>query len=85
MRHVPINPALFLTHRQQLTALLPPQSLVIMHAADLLPTSGDGTLKIHPASDLFWLSGIEQEESVLDTERKQKMLKEKMSIAHFQL
>ena len=28
MRHVPINPALFLTHRQQLTALLPPQSLV---------------------------------------------------------
>ena len=65
MRHVPINPALFLTHRQQLTALLPPQSLVIMHAADLLPTSGDGTLRLHPACDLFWLTGIEQEESVL--------------------
>jgi Xaa-Pro aminopeptidase len=65
MRHVPINPALFLTHRQQLTALLPPQSLVVMHAADLLPTSGDGTLRLHPACDLFWLTGIEQEESVL--------------------
>ena len=65
MRHAPINPSLFLTHRQQLAALLPPQSLVVVHAADLLPTSGDGTLRLHPASDLFWLTGIEQEESVL--------------------
>jgi Xaa-Pro aminopeptidase len=65
MRHAPINPSLFVSHRRQLTALLPPQSLVIVHAADLLPTSGDGTLRLHPASDLFWLTGIEQEESVL--------------------
>ena len=65
MRHAPIKPSLFLTHRQHLTALLPPQSLVVVHAADLLPTSGDGTLRLHPASDLFWLTGIEQEESVL--------------------
>ena len=65
MRHAPIKPSLFLTHRQQLTSLLPPQSLVVVHAADLLPTSGDGTLRLHPASDLFWLTGIEQEESVL--------------------
>jgi Xaa-Pro aminopeptidase len=65
MRHAPIHPSLFGSHRRQLTALLPPQSLVIVHAADLLPTSGDGTLRLHPASDLFWLTGIEQEESVL--------------------
>jgi Xaa-Pro aminopeptidase len=39
--------------------------VAIVHAADILPTSGDGALKIHPASDLFWLSGVEQEESVL--------------------
>jgi Xaa-Pro aminopeptidase len=38
---------------------------VVVHAADVLPTSGDGTLRLQPASDLFWLSGIEQEESVL--------------------
>ncbi|MEX0688540.1 MAG: hypothetical protein WD072_07725 [Pirellulales bacterium] len=31
----------------------------------MLPTSGDGMLKVQPASDLFWLSGIEQEESAL--------------------
>jgi len=65
MRHPPIPPSLFVLHRRQLTALLPPQSLVVVHAADLLPTTGDGTLRLHPAGDLFWLSGVEQEESVL--------------------
>ncbi|MFM7292456.1 MAG: aminopeptidase P family protein [Planctomycetia bacterium] len=65
MRHAPINPALFVSHRRQLTAHLPERSLVIVHAADVLPTTGDGTLRLHPASDLFWLTGIEQEESVL--------------------
>jgi len=65
MRHAPIDPALFVAHRRRLAAALPPRSVAIVHAADVLPTSGDGTLRLHPASDLFWLSGIEQEESVL--------------------
>ena len=65
MRHAPIDPTLFLSHRRQLAALLPRQSLVIVHAADVLPTNGDGTLRLQPAGDLFWLCGIEQEESVL--------------------
>jgi Xaa-Pro aminopeptidase len=39
--------------------------VAIVHAADVPPTTGDGTRKTHPASDLFWLTGIEQEESVL--------------------
>jgi len=65
MRHAPIDPALFIEHRRLLSSRLPPRSLAIVHAADVLPTTGDGTLTIHPASDLFWLTGIEQEESVL--------------------
>jgi Xaa-Pro aminopeptidase len=65
MRHAPIDPGLFIDNRRKLTALLPRQALVIVHAADVLPTTGDGTLRLHPSGDLFWLSGIEQEESVL--------------------
>jgi Xaa-Pro aminopeptidase len=65
MRHTPIDSELFAANRRRLVQQLPAGSLAIVHAADVLPTSGDGTLKIHPASDLFWLSGIEQEESVL--------------------
>ena len=65
MRHAPIDPQLFAANRRRLVAQLPPGALAVVHAADILPTSGDGTLRLHPASDLFWLSGIEQEESVL--------------------
>jgi Xaa-Pro aminopeptidase len=65
MRHAPIDPELFAANRRRLVPLLPDKALAIVHAADVPPTSGDGTLKLHPASDLFWLSGIEQEESVL--------------------
>lgn len=65
MRHAPIDPGLFADHRRKLTTLLPRQALAIVHAADVLPTNGDGTLRLYPSGDLFWLSGIEQEESVL--------------------
>jgi len=65
MRHDPIDPALFVAHRRRLVELLPPRSVAVVHAADILPTAGDGTLRLHPAADLFWLTGIEQEESVL--------------------
>ena len=65
MRHAPLDPDLFTTNRRRLAQLLPSKSLAVLHAADVVPSSGDGTLKMHPASDLFWLSGVEQEESVL--------------------
>jgi len=65
MRHAPIDPALFTAHRGRLAALLPPRSVAVVHAADPMPATGDGTLRYHPAADLFWLTGVEQEESVL--------------------
>ncbi|MEI8370290.1 MAG: aminopeptidase P family protein [Planctomycetia bacterium] len=65
MRHAPIDNALFVSHRRQLVAQLPPRSIAIVHAADILPQTGDGTFPIYPAADLFHLAGIEQEESVL--------------------
>lgn len=65
MRHAPIDPQLFVSHRARLRPLLPARCVAVVHAADILPTCEDGSLRIHPASDLFWLSGIEQEESVL--------------------
>jgi len=65
MRHLPIDPKLFVGHRDRLKSLLAPGSLAIVNANDVLPTNADGTLLIHPNADLFWLSGIEQEESIL--------------------
>ena len=65
MRHAPIESILFTENRARLRAQLPPNSLVIVNAADIHPTNADGTMPYHPASDLFYLSGVEQEESIL--------------------
>ena len=65
MRHSPINPKLFIENRERLKKLLPPKSLAVINANDVLPTNADGSLPLHPNSDLFYLSGIEQEESIL--------------------
>jgi Xaa-Pro aminopeptidase len=65
MRHAPIDPTLFATNRRRLVEHLSGHAVAIVHAADVPPTTGDGSRKPHPASDLFWLTGIEQEESVL--------------------
>jgi Xaa-Pro aminopeptidase len=65
MRHAPIDSAVFVANRRRLLELLPKRGVAIVHAADVLPTTGDGTMRYHPAGDLFWLTGIEQEESVL--------------------
>ncbi len=65
MRHTPLDPTLFAVNRRRLTERLPGRAMAVVHAADVTPTTGDGTRRMHPASDLFWLTGIEQEESVL--------------------
>ncbi|HTN75107.1 MAG TPA: Xaa-Pro aminopeptidase [Pirellulaceae bacterium] len=65
MRHAPIDSALFVENRQHLKALLKPKSLAVVNANDILPTNADGSLAMQPNSDLFYLSGIEQEESIL--------------------
>lgn len=65
MRHAQIDPALFSKHRDRLRDLLPPRCVAILHAADIMPTSADGTMRHHAAPDLFHLTGIEQPESML--------------------
>ncbi len=65
MRYLPIDPALFVANRQRLTALLKPQSLVIVNANDILPTNADGTVAFRQNNDLFYLSGVDQEETRL--------------------
>ncbi len=80
MRHDPIDPQLFIDNRRRLARLLPPGSLAVVNANDILPTNADGTLPAPANSDLFHLSGVEQEESILllfpdaDDERQREIL-----------
>ena len=65
MRYEPIDSGLFIKNREKLKGLLKPNSIVVVHANDILPTNADGTLILHQNRDLFYLSGVNQEEAVL--------------------
>lgn len=65
MRPTPIDPALFTGNRERLRQLLPPNAIAVVNANDVLPTNADGTLPLRANSDLFYLTGVEQEESIL--------------------
>ena len=42
-----------------------PNSLAVVNANDVLPTNADGSLPLVANTDLFYLTGVEQEESIL--------------------
>jgi Xaa-Pro aminopeptidase len=65
MRYRSLAPQMFATHRQELKNLMLPNSLAVVNANDILPANADGTLLLRPNSDLFYLAGIEQEETIL--------------------
>ncbi|HVV72056.1 MAG TPA: Xaa-Pro aminopeptidase [Verrucomicrobiae bacterium] len=65
MRYRPINPDLFTQNRANLGKLMLPNSLAALNSNDILPTNADGTLALRQNSDLFYLTGIDQEESLL--------------------
>jgi len=65
MRHKSIKNKLFTQNRKRIIDLMESKSLAVVNANDVLPTNADGTLSMHPNADLFFLSGIEQEESIL--------------------
>jgi Xaa-Pro aminopeptidase len=57
--------SLFSRNRKNLAAQMLPNSLAVVNANDILPTNADGSLVMRPNSDLFYLTGVEQEESIL--------------------
>lgn len=65
MRYSPLSASLFTAARKRLRKKLPPGSIVILQANDIYPTNADGTMLFHQSSDLFYLSGVDQEETIL--------------------
>ena len=65
MRYENIGKELFSTNRKRLSKELKSGSLALFNSNDIMPTNADGTMSFRQNSDLFYLSGIEQEESIL--------------------
>jgi len=65
VRYEPIDSQFFLRNRERLRSLLKPNSIVILRANDILPTNADGTMAFKQNTDLFYLTGVDQEDTVL--------------------
>lgn len=65
LRYQPISASFYQSNRNRLAAQLPAGSLVIVHSNDIYPTNADGTMAHHQNANLFYLTGIDQEETVL--------------------
>jgi len=65
MRYHKLDKELFTKNRAKFTSHLKPSSLAIFTSQDIYPTSADGHLPFKQHSDILYLSGADQEESIL--------------------
>ena len=65
MKYLQIKSDLFINNRKRFVKELKPNSLAIFNANDVMPTNADGSMGFVQNSDLFWLTGIDQEETIL--------------------
>lgn len=65
MKYLPLNPEIFIQNRKRFVERMDKHSIAIFNSNDELPTNGDALHRFKQNSDLFWLTGIEQEDSML--------------------
>ncbi len=65
MKYLPLNPEIFITNRKRFVAKMEKNAIAIFNSNDELPTNGDALYPFKQNSDLYWLTGIVQEDSML--------------------
>jgi len=65
MKYEQIDKKLFVENRKLFSIKLKENTLAIFNANDIMPTNADGTVPFRQNNDLFWLCGVDQEETVL--------------------
>ena len=65
MKYLPVNGEIFINSRKNFVKHLKPQSLAIFHSNDEFPRSGDQFFLFKQNPDFFYLTGIDQEQSIL--------------------
>jgi len=65
MKYLSIDNKLFCVNRERYKALLQTDSLAFFNSNDEMPKNGDGSFPFRQNSDFFYLTGIDQEQSIL--------------------
>ncbi|WP_341834741.1 aminopeptidase P N-terminal domain-containing protein [Chitinophaga pollutisoli] len=65
MKYLPLDQQIFIKNRNRFTAKMQPGSIAIFNSNDELPTNGDALHPFKQNADLYWLTGIDQEDTML--------------------
>lgn len=65
MKHLPLNPSIFINNRKRFIEKMVKNSIAIFNSNDEMPANGDSLYPFQQNSDLFWLSGILQEDTMV--------------------
>jgi Xaa-Pro aminopeptidase len=65
MKNLPLDPQLFVQNRQRFVARMKKNSIAIIVSNDEMPSNGDAVYKFKQNSDLYWLTGVTQEDSLV--------------------
>jgi len=65
MKYLPLNPEIFVQNRERFARQMQKNSIAIFVSNDEVPSNGDAIFSFKQNSDLFWLSGITQEDSMI--------------------
>ena len=65
MKYRPLSNSFYNNSRKAFMAELKPKSLAVFNSNDIYPVGADSTLPFEQHRDIFYLSGIDQEESIL--------------------
>lgn len=65
MKYLPLNPEIFIQNRKRFTEKMEKNAIAIFNSNDELPANGDALHRFKQNSDLYWLTGIEQEDTML--------------------
>lgn len=65
MKYLPLNADLFVQNRKRFVEKMEKGSIAIFNSNDELPSNGDALHRFKQNSDLLWLTGIEQEDTML--------------------
>ncbi|HLL44572.1 MAG TPA: aminopeptidase P N-terminal domain-containing protein [Segetibacter sp.] len=65
MKQLPLKPDIFIKNRERFVKEMKPSSIAIFNSNDEMPSNGDALYPFVQNSDLYWLTGIEQEETML--------------------
>jgi len=65
MKYHPISNKLFIKNRAKFVAQMKPKAIAVFNSNDIFTTGADSTMPFEQHSDIFYLSGVDQEESIL--------------------